>query len=222
MSRVTEILSFVKKDLEQYNQRDVNAAQILFALNKGQEELIMREDLLDVEITIAITAPLVPVTTSAKYPLVYSSGNPVVTQPIIKRIKGVVFPSDWIYPILWRTSQQFDEDMSLEPNLTFPKYMTIRGGNLEVYGSLQPGDSPATLILNCLLARQTQDCSDSYEPEIKGHWDTALRYYADKYLLPITSEGRPILEAMFEAEIKKLSGIDNTKDSFSRSPNCNW
>ena len=171
MSRVAEIISFVKKDLGQYNQRNVNSAQILFAINKAQEELVMRENLLDVEIVLSIPAPLTPVTTSAKYPLVYTSGSPPVTQTIIKRVKGVVFPSDWIYPILWRTGQQFDNDMSLEPNLTFPKYMTIRGGNLEMYGSLQPGNTAASLTLNCLLARQTKDCSSSYEPEIKKHWE---------------------------------------------------
>ncbi|MHB8483721.1 MAG: phage adaptor protein [Nitrospiria bacterium] len=212
MIRLNKILSWVKKDLDSFSVRGVSTPEIIEAINKAQESLVMTEDLLYAKITIPIVAG------TNVYPLVY--GTSPNTQSIIKKVKSVQFPSNW-QPIQWRTSQQFDSDQDVYSDLDYPQFATIRNGALEFWAA--PQDIPGVnLYLACLLSRQTQDCSDTYEPEIPQQYDSALRYYADWYLLPINDPNRDRMLMYFEAERRKFEGTFNNTDSYSRNPDPNW
>ena len=209
-SRVGTIMDFVRKDLLQFNMKDISVNQLLYAINKAQESLVMTEDLIYNKITIPIVAG------TNIYPLVF--GTPA--QSIIKKVKSVQFPPHWSI-IQWRTSQQFDNDQDTYSDLTYPQFATIRNSALEFWGI--PQDIPGSnLYLACLLSRQTQDCSYSYEPETPQAYDAALRYYADWYLMPVDDPNRDKMYLYYESELKKFEGTFNNTDSYSRNPDPNW
>lgn len=225
MSRVSEIISLVKKDLGQYNQRDVNISQILFAMNKGQTDIIMTENFLEKKITFDIVNDLVAGTDN-QYSLQFSN------QSIVKKVVSAYFPDTW-GKIIWCTPQQFDENQTYFNNhpadytgtnpssLTYPLFVTIRGGNIEFLAAPQD-PAGTTFTLGVWLSKQSQDASLTVEPEIPSQYDTALRYYADWYLLPIEHPARDKVYSYFNNEIKRFEGILNNTDSYPRSPNPIW
>lgn len=229
MSRVTEIVSFVKKDLGQYNQRDINTAQIYYAINKGQESIIMTEGFLFKKITIDVVAGLLAGTTDT-YPLVYGA----TPQAIVKRVVSAVWPDTWA-PIQWKTPQQFDDLKTIfnaavpdygnptgyQNTLTYPLFCCIRGGNIEFLGPPQD-PTGVTFTLGVLLSKQSKDADDTYDPEVPSQYDTALRFFADWFLLPIDNPARVEMWDEFDLQVKRYEGILNDTDSFSRSPEPTW
>lgn len=214
MSRVTELISFVKRDLNQYNMRDLNTAQILFALNKGQETITKLEDLLEADQSITI------VTNTAAYAVGYQSGNTLL--PIVKRIISIQWPTTWTYPIQWKTKQQFAELITSEPSLNYPLYVTYRNNKLEFWGIPTAALNGSVLKLHNYLKKQTVDMSDSVEPEILSDYDNALRIFAVYYLLPIDHEQKDNMYQRFMDEKDLHAGISNEKHSYPRSLNCTW
>jgi len=218
-------MSFVKRDLGQYNQRDVNGEEILFAINQGQEDIIMNENILQVNITVPM------VNAQAQYPLYYTPllGVDPVPLAIVKRVISIRYPDGWPCTTIFKTSQQLDEIITEDPDITDPMYVTIRPLSMEYgtqyiefFGAPVIGTTPLSVKLQCELSRQVYDASDIVELTVPVHYDTALRYFAVEYLLPLDSPIRQIANAKYVEEINKLSGKFLNLDSYSRSPDCKW
>jgi hypothetical protein len=216
MSRFTEIVSRIKKDLNQYNVKNININEIKWAINQSQQNFIFQHNLIEKEITIPI------VSGTRVYPLVYHVGGTGSGEgedlPIIKKIKSIKFPDTWVN-IQWRTSKQFDAEVSEMPDITYPLIVTVRGQNLELWGA--PTDINAEIVYWAYLRKQTQDADENYEPEIDSIFDEAVRYYADYLLMPLDHPLRLQMKQEGEAEAEQYTNITNT-DSYSRSPIPNW
>lgn len=224
MSRIQEILSFVKSDLGQYDKKDVNKAQIYYAINKGQEQIIMNEGILSDNITVPM------VNGQAQYPLWFNTGgaNPI-NLPIVKKILSIQYPDNWCWDTQWKTPQQFDEVKSYHPHSTHPHYVTMRPHSveygtqyLEFFGAPVVGTTPISIKLQCELSRQIADASDTVDLTTPYHYDKALRFFAVDYLLPLDSPIKGILKELYDAEIRQYSGKFLNLDGYARTPECRW
>jgi hypothetical protein len=212
-------MDFVKKDLSQANMKDIAPNQILLAINKGQEELAVTEDIIKV-----VNQQIQVVAGQNIYPFFYVSGSPPVNNPYIKNIISLRYPSNWI-DIKYYTSQQYDDLVNRYTDDHFPFIATVRPGGgsqvaLELFGT--PQDPPGNFItFSAYLNHPTAPATDFYDLETPTSYDTYLRYFADQYLLPAGNEKMNYLQ-LAKNETDKLSGSSNYKDKFSKSPIPNW
>jgi hypothetical protein len=216
LSRVTSLVSFIKKDLNQYNMRDVNAAQILYSLNKAQEDIVTLEDVVEYDQTLHV------VTGQVAYPLGVTLGTPPVLLPITKRIISITFPDHWNYPMQYLTKMEFGDVITLEGYLIFPKYLTVRNNALEFWGAPSADLNGGVITLHEYLKKQTQDMSISYEPEIDSSFDEAMRMYAVWYNLPLDHPQKDNQYTRYTAERKIKAAAGSDRISKPRSAIPNW
>ena len=214
MSRVTSLVSYIKKDLNQYNMRDINSAQILYSLNKGQEDIAAHEDLIEYDQTINVATGV------KAYPLGFVSGNTII--PITKRIISIQFPDHWNYPMQLLTMMEFGDAITRETNLIYPKYVTVRNKAFEFWGAPTADQNGSVIKLHEYLKKQTADMSETNEPEIDSMFDEALRLYAVWFNLPIDHPQKDDMFAHYVNERKTKASADSHVLSKPRSSIPNW
>jgi len=194
--------------------RDINAAQILYSLNKAQEDIAAHEDLIEYDQTINI------VTGQVAYPLGVTSGNNII--PITKRIISIQFPDHWNYPMQLLTMLEFGDAITRESFLIYPKYVTVRNKALEFWGAPTADQNASVIKLHEYLKKQTADMSETYEPEIDSMFDEALRMYAVWFNLPIDHPEKDNQFERYALERKAKASADSHVISKPRSPIPNW
>lgn len=215
MSRVTELTQLIKRDLRDYNLNDVNSFEIFHALYEGQKFLATIEDCIESKQEIEIVAG------QGEYDFLFNSGaDAEVSQNIIKRVKSFQQPSTW-NPLEFPVDTEFDLIKSYY-SLTSPEYAIIRNNKLEIYGVPGSGDAGEILTLQVYLKAPINKPNDTNEIETPFEFDTALRYYADWFLLPINSQDKNDVWNVFETERVRSAGNINKKINQVRSPKVNW
>ncbi len=215
MSRISEIAFFVKKDL---SDTSINFDEIVFAINKGQEDIALKDDVIEYSQQITLLA------NQKEYSLLVPIGTEpnIVNKDLIKKIKSIIYPAEWIWETEFLTDKQFDRLKSIYQYLTYPYYATVRNGNLEFHSATPASVATKVLTLQCALKKPTQDAvmfGTVIEPETPSDFDTALRYYADWYMTPFSNPNRELAYLLYDNERKKF-----TKQSTNETvvPECNW
>lgn len=215
--RVLKCVSAVKRLLLQYNFRGINTPEIFDALNKGQIDIVLKENLIQKEIKIAA------VEDQAEYDIAYTEGegDNKVVRFIVKIIRSIRFPQTW-GKMPYKNNQQFDEILNTYGSLTYPYCYTIRNDQIVVHAAPSSVEDIDDIILQTYLKEPINSCDDENEFEIPSCYDIALIEFALWFLLPVNHPNKETHKANFEIEKNKYSGENTNQSSASRVPDCKW
>jgi hypothetical protein len=198
--------------------RDINSPQIIYSLNKAQEDIVNLEDILEYDQSVTIATGV------KAYPLgvLNPPTIPAVLLPITKRIISIEFPDHWNYPMQYLSQLEFGDVITEETFLIYPKYLTVRNNALEFWGAPPAQLNVTVLKLHEYLRKQIQDMSLSYEPEIDDSFDEALRMYAVWHNLPLDHPQKDNQYMRYVGERKLKATAATHKISKPRSSIARW
>lgn len=216
MSRVTEIMQLVKRDLLDYNVRNVNSAEIFHALYEGQKHLAIAEDCIEIKVEIIL------VEDQAEYNFAYNGGGEDdVDLFIIKRVKSLQQPGTWP-ELSFPVDEEFDKLKSYDASTSITEFAIIRNNKIEFYAPPGSADDGEKVTLQVFLKAPTLKPDDTNEIQTPIEFDQALRYFCLWFYLPLTSKDKSIAWNEMEREISRKSGVFNNRMNKVRSPKCNW
>lgn len=206
MSRVTELIFWINKDLVTYNIRKVNDPEIVSAINKGIEKICSLQNVVEGEIPVTLV-----------------TGTTVYALPAyFKKATGIVFPRGFVPHVEFMTRTQFDQKLTHDRHLPFPKYACIKNNAFNLWGPPTSDINGSIITIQAYFNTQITPASLTFEPVTPLNYDTAIRYFADYYLSPIDNDARDKYELEFLKQIDSLYPNLKETDTRARAPECNW
>jgi len=261
MSRSTESKEVVRRQLEDYNLRSINTPEIFHALNRAQQDLATRYDLIRKQITINtiedepdydvvatddinviagafVVGTLYQITSlgTTNFTLIGASSNNVgvvfnatgvgvgtgIAQKAyryVKKIKSFRTPHDWC-KLYYKTDQEFDEILEVNPDLSKPLYLIYRNNVLTFHGA--PTEDDESVVLQTYLSTPVIPMSSTVDPAVPDPLDKALEEYAIGMLLPVGHAMKQAHINNYEALAQiNFSKIHNN-NSFPLVPRARW
>jgi len=149
------------------------------------------------------------------------SGTGTAKQAVgyVRKITSMQIPTTW-NKLYYKTDQQLDEILSNNASVTTPTYFTVRNKQLVFHSA--PTIDDESIVLQVSLYRQSQDMSDSIEPEIDSYFDECLETYAVWFLLPESNPLRQNKRQEYEFLVADLFGKSADNYSAPIVPKARW